>query len=171
MKLIGKKTLGIISVILILSVLISLFSACGAVRSNKYKVASLKEKKVEITDAKFHKYDKKSGIFVAKSGLIELYFDKVTYSVAIKDTAADRLWCSLPSFAGENEDASVVSVKLSDRNGNIYYLNSQDNSVAFENAAFDTLEGGISVTYKMAFDAETSKKKISELPKGTPRQR
>ena len=168
MKLIGKKTLGIVSVILILSVMVSLFSACGAVRSNKYKVASLKEKKAEVTDAKFHKYDKKSGIFVAKSGLIELYFDKVTYSVAIKDTAADRMWCSLPSFAGENDYASVLSVRLSDKNGNIYYLNSQDNSVAFESAAFDTLEGGLSVTYRMALDAETSKKKISELPKGTP---
>jgi hypothetical protein len=147
---------------------ISLFSSCSAKRSNRYKISSLNEKTAEFTDAKYHTYDKKNSIFVAKSGLIELYFDKTTYSIAIKDTAANKTWCSIPAFSGENAEAFVASVKLSDKDGNVWRLNSQDSSVAFDTASFDSLEGGISITYKMALDSETASKEISELPKGTP---
>ena len=166
LKLIRKNVLKAISVILILSVIVSLFSSC--VSSGKHKVASLNENTAQFTDVKYHTYDKETGIFVAKSGLIELYFDKTTYSVAVKDTAANRVWYSVPAVATENKEASVLSVRLSDKDGNIWLFNSQDNSVAFGSASFDSLEGGISVTYKMALDAETAQKNIEELPKGTP---
>ncbi|MBO4339430.1 MAG: hypothetical protein J5877_05900 [Clostridia bacterium] len=168
MKLINKKFLKTVSVILILTLVISLFSSCGGVRISRHAIASVKEKTSEFTDAKYHKYDKKSAIFVAKSGLIELYFDKASCSVAIKDTAADRTWYSVPAFNSENENASVLTVRLSDKSGNVWLLNSQDSSVAFGSAGFDSLEGGISLIYRMALDAETAKKDISELPKGTP---
>ncbi len=168
MKLKTGYILKAVSFVLILSIIISLFSACASGNTAKYRVASVNTVESVFSDAKYHTYDRENSIFVVKSGLIELYFDKITYSVCIKDTAANTVWYSLPAVKTENEQASVLSVKLSDKKGNIYNLNSQDNSVAFDSASFTSVEGGIVVTYNLALDAETAKKKISDLPDGTP---
>lgn len=168
MKLTGKRFLKAVSVVLILSVIISLFSSCTGTYSNRYAVSSVKVNEAAFTDAKYHTYDRNNSIFVLKSGLIELYFDKISYSVAVKDTSVNKVWYSIPAVKSSEEQASVLSVKLSDKNGNIYNLNSQDNSVAFDSASFNSAEDGISVTYRLASDRETAEKSINELQKGTP---
>lgn len=168
MKLKSKLFLKVFSVILVFSIIISLFASCSALNSKRYTVPSVNEIKAENTDKKFHIYDKDSSIFVSKSGLIELYFDKTTYAVSVKDTAADKVWYSIPASETGFEQPSVLSVRLSDKTGNVYLLNSQDNSVAFDSATFNSLEGGITVTYRMALDRETASKNISEVQKGLP---
>ena len=168
MKLKFNRIIKSAALILILSVIISLFSACSGSGSAKYGISSLRVKEAEMSESKYHIYDKSSSIFVLKSGLIELYFDKVSYSVAVKDTSANRVWYSIPVVESENEQASVLSVKLSDKDGNAYIFNSQDNSVAFDSASFNSAKDGISVTYRLANDAKTASKSIKELEKGTP---
>jgi len=126
----------------------------------------------EINEAAYssrnnHIANQKAQIYVAKSGLLELYFDSSTYSIAIKDTSTDKMWCSLPSASDGDETtpATVLGVTLSSEGGK-YRLNSQDNSVAFSSASFKPVNNGIQVTYNMALTAENALKAFEEIADG-----
>lgn len=168
MKLKTKRIFKAVSLVMMLSVILSVFSSCAGRYSDRHTASSVKVNEPAFSGDKYHIYNKDDSIFVLKSGLVELYFDKVSYSVAVKDTSVNKVWYSVPAVKTENEQASVLTVKLSDNSSNVYIFNSQDNSVAFDSATFNSAEDGISVTYRMASDAETAAKSISELPKGTP---
>ena len=70
--------------------------------------------------------------FVAKSGLISLYYDPVTSAVSVQDTGRKKLWSALPAPVAGQEERSAAVLTLTVREGDrFYYMNSQDNSVAF----------------------------------------
>lgn len=144
----------IMALCLALLSLASCKSAKGAVSS---KVGELKENQAKYSILDYHVVSEESLVFVASSGLTELYFDSSTFSIVVKDTNTEKLWCALPIKAEGDEDclASVLSVKVSKGN-QIYYLNSQDNSVAFDSATFKPVNNGIQITYDMALDKKTA---------------
>lgn len=126
----------------------------------------------EISEAAYssrnnHIANSKSLIYVAKSGLLELYFDSSTYSIAIKDTSTNKTWYSLPSASDGDETtpATVLEMTVSSEGGK-YRLNSQDNSVAFSAASFKPVNNGIQVTYNMALTAENALKSYDEITAG-----
>lgn len=101
---------------------------------------------------------------IIASGLIELRVDPKSKSFGIFETATGRLWSALPLISevadGENllSDASMASVKiLSD--DDIYHLNTQDNSLAFNKASYKKIENGAEFTYDMFTDSKTAAKK------------
>lgn len=134
------------------------FSSCRkATGALSAKTGELQETQVKFTKNEYHLSDAKNFVFVASSGLIELYFDSASYSVAVKDTNNNMFWYALPEKS-ENTDkcqASIISVKVS-KDNQVYYLNSQDNCVAFDSATFRPVSNGIQITYNMALDKETA---------------
>lgn len=96
---------------------------------------------------------------VAQSGLIELYIDETTYAVAVKETSQNKMWYALPQQDnGKKENrAAVISLEVL-QGGKHYFLNSQDNSVAFGTASYELMDTGLKVTYVIAADEETAKK-------------
>lgn len=96
---------------------------------------------------------------VAQSGLIELYIDEKTYAVAVKETSQNKMWYALPQQDNGKEEnrAAVVSLEVL-QGGKHYFLNSQDNSVAFDTASYELIDNGLKVTYVIAADAQTAKK-------------
>lgn len=140
------------------------FTSCGKSKGAvSAKVGEITETKASFTKNEYHFSQLKNLVFVASSGLIELYFDSVNYSVAVRDTNNDKFWYALPEIEelSENCDCAVLSVRVS-KDNKIYYLNSQDNSVAFGSASFRPTSSGIQITYNMALDRETAQAGFAE---------
>ena len=134
------------------------FSSCGKNKGAvSAKIGEISETDVSFTKNEYHFSQLKNLVFVASSGLIELYFDSVNYSVAVRDTNNDKFWYALPEIgkSGNECGSAVLSVRVS-KDNKIYYLNSQDNSVAFGSATFRPTSGGIQLTYNMALNEETA---------------
>lgn len=102
---------------------------------------------------------------IASSGLISLAIDRETCSFGIRDTSSNRLWSALPLKSeitpGETvtSSASVVSLKIIGGT-EVYYRNSQDNSVAYGTASINILENGSGAdfVYNIFTDEETARK-------------
>ncbi|MBQ8016037.1 MAG: hypothetical protein IJ264_07645, partial [Clostridia bacterium] len=100
---------------------------------------------------------------VASSGLIELYADPSTNSFAVLETTQNQLWSALPLLEnvaqGETlvTDANMVSLRLVGGT-DIYYLNSQDNSVAYGKSGYVPVENGALFTFDMFPDEKTASK-------------
>lgn len=156
-----------IKIISIICLVTMLFSACGADVSTKN--VRMKSENIIIAENKgdnIHKTAIGNYESVCKSGLIEMFFDKTTMTVAIKDTNSNNLWTTLPQpEVSKSLNSSAVEITLSNGDENIYVLNSQDNSVAFGNASYTVGENNISVKYAMSLDAETGKANIDDLKK------
>ncbi len=156
-----------IKIISVICLVTMLFSACGADVSTKS--ARMKSENIIIAENKgdnVHKTALGNYESVCKSGLIEMFFDKTTMTVAIKDTNANNLWTTLPQpELSKSLNSSAVEVTLSNGDENVYVLNSQDNSVAFGNASYTVGENNVSVKYAMSLDAETGKANIDDLKK------
>ncbi len=151
-----KKVLAIFMAFLMLCLTLC---SCGKPKgTSALKIKGLNEIEATYSEKKNHTSDSSNLVYVAKSGLLELYFDSVTFTVAIKDTSTGKIWYSLPetSSADENCKAALLNITLS-KDNQIYYLNSQDNSVAFGTASFKPVSNGIQITYDMALNAETAK--------------
>lgn len=96
---------------------------------------------------------------ITQSGLIELYIDEETYAVAIKETSQNKMWYALPQQDNGKEENRAAVVTLEVQQGEKrYYLNSQDNSVAFGTASYELTDTGLAVTYVMAPDEQTARK-------------
>lgn len=145
----------ITALILILSLM---FTSCGSPDVTlKTKVSVLSTVSGDYTDNGFHVINKDNMIFVTQSGLIELYYDKTTGAVAVKETSEGKFWYSMP-LASDDESESrayVLSAVLS-KDGKKYILNSQDNSVAFSSFEFKPVSNGLQVTYNMASDKDSA---------------
>lgn len=134
------------------------FSSCSSVSSTKkVKIKSLETHEAVHAGNSFHTVDTKEMIYVAKSGLIELYLDTETYGIAIKETSINKTWLSMPATVDAGTStATILSIELS-KDNQIYRMNSQDNSVAFSAASFKPVSNGIQIVYNMALDAESAK--------------
>lgn len=93
------------------------------------------------------------GSVAVSDGHLDLLYDEKNSAVSVYDGYADTYWTSLPVF--ENNNSAVLSATLVSENGR-YYLNSQDNAVAF--SAFDVRfsENGLCVTYFMSDSKEAA---------------
>ena len=152
----------------VLAIVIAVLSLSSCSTKVKTSVSAASE----INEAAYsarnnHITNTNSLIYVAKSGLLELYFDRTTYNVAIKDTSTNKTWYALPvaSDGDETTPAAVLEMTLSSEGGK-YKLNSQDNSVAFSSASFKPVNNGIQVTYNMALTAENALKAYNEIANG-----
>ncbi len=139
------------SVSLLLAVLLLFsFTACGKTKkADSYSVK--KEDKsltvsAENTDKKLFSSRAKDKLTrVAKSDMIELYFDKKNCTVSVYDTASGKLWSSLPEKNTETKTSALsVTVLIG---GNKYTLSSQSDSVGFSSALYEEKENGITVKY------------------------
>lgn len=99
---------------------------------------------------------------VGKSGLIELLFDESTYSVCVADLSHDdseKLWSALPTQ--ENSGAATATLEIVSGD-TLYKLNTQDNSVSFQNAQCSFADDALSVTYILTPDSGTAHKEKYE---------
>lgn len=169
-KSIMKRTL---SITLVLVLVALVFTSCGTPKdARSIKLSSVSETNAEFTNTEVHTatvMNDENFSFVCKSGLLEMYFDNSTYSIVLRNSSTNKLWYCLPAATDgdEGNKAAVVSVTLSN-GGNTYYLNSQDNSVAFNSASFKAVENGVQITYDMAFDEENALKGANSVSVGTP---
>ncbi len=97
------------------------------------------------------------------SGLIGLAIDEKTGSFGIKLTSSQQVWSALPLRDEIPEgkspaiNASVVSLKIIGGT-EIFYRNSQDNSVAYGTSQITTTPTGADFVYNIFTDEETAKK-------------
>ncbi len=151
----------------LLAVLLLLSGCSLQTDVQKVKIGEPETVGASFTDALYHFSDTNNLVYVVKSGLIELYFDSVTYAAAVKETNTGKLWQALPTQNGENNgaDNAVLTLTVSDGKTE-YILNSQDNAVAFNTASFKPTENGIDVTYDMAPDKATAECAFDAVPAG-----
>ena len=79
---------------------------------------------------------------IAESGFIELYFNKVTSEIAVRELSQNHWWYAMPGGAG----SSMITMDVISENG-FYQLNSQDNSVAFSSWKYELSENGVKIAY------------------------
>jgi len=152
-------------------VLILCFAGCGknAQTTEVLKLAanSVKDVYPATVQSELHTTNTKELAYITKSGLVEIYIDKQTFSVAVKETLMGKLWYSLPVLSAEgdkNYDNSAAVVTLAVvRGGETFHLNSQDNSVAYGKASYKinsdgNIITGITVNYIITPDESTAKK-------------
>lgn len=164
-RFISKKLFGAFAILL---AFVMLLSGCGlGTAAQKLKIGERATVLAEYTAREYHVPDAANQIYVAKSGLIELYFDSTTYSVSVCDTNTGTVWASLPDAAQEDTTAAsaVLTVQVSDGK-TLYTLNAQDNAVAFGSALFRPTENGIQLTFDMALNSETANSTFEAVPAG-----
>ncbi|MCM1364564.1 MAG: DUF5696 domain-containing protein [Faecalibacterium sp.] len=137
-------------ILLLLCMLFTFFGCSGRMSANvdatkisdtKQQVAAENKSKSVYVCAKNAKQMKK----IAVSDSTVLYFDESTYNVSVYDSIGKKLWNSLPEKYTNGKPA-VVNVDIV-ADGNVYTLNSQDDSVAQKNASYKTADNGLIVTY------------------------
>ncbi len=111
----------------------------------------------------FHSLSSVPEINIAASGFTAMSFEPSSAAVCISEFAEDCVWSVLPFF--ENGAASALDVVLRTPDG-VYYLNSQDNSIAYGSYNYELTENGVSVAYLIADCAENTSGKISSVSEG-----
>ncbi len=87
---------------------------------------------------------------VASSGFIELYFNKTTSEIAVREFSQDHTWYAMPQGGGFSMlTATVIGEK------GAYFLNSQDNSVAFSSWEYSLSDVGVTIKYLLTPEKET----------------
>lgn len=153
-----KRITARISALLLSAAMLCSLSACSApVAVTKIKGTPTEAGAAEST--LLHSVGDKANLQqVGKSGLIELLFDESTYSVCVADLSHDdseKLWSALPTQ--ENSGAATATLEIVSGD-TLYKLNTQDNSVSFQNAQCSFADDALSVTYILAPDTATAHK-------------
>lgn len=100
---------------------------------------------------------------ITSSGLIELYIDKNTNSFCIVDSGKKQVWSALPLLdsLSQNEspvsDPSMATLRIIGGT-DVYYLNTQDNSLNYGKASYAQIDNGVEFSYDIFADSETAKK-------------
>lgn len=144
-----------------------LFTSCASTFSiDKVKVNSLEYIEADYSGDAMHKINEDAYTSVCTSGLIELLFDEATATVAVRDNHTKKIWNTLPSNNITKQiGASAVEIVLSNGDGKIYTLNSQDNSVNFGNFSYTLGVDEVTVKYAFSLTKESGAKSISEVGK------
>ncbi len=158
---------------LILAVLM-LFSSCSdADESGVKTVKSVKSRNTitsECETPELTHYSVSAAAFTEKaasSGLIELFIDKSTNTFCVADAEKKHMWSVLPLLdslsqnEAHNSEASMATVKVIGGT-DIYYLNTQDNSLKFGKAGYKLIENGAEFNFDLFTDEQTAaKEKLS----------
>lgn len=153
----------------IAAMLFTVFSACSSgeetgIRTVK-SVASRNTITNQSPDSALH-YSESAAAFTEKaaaSGLIEMHIDKDKNSFCILETGSGQVWSALPLLdettgsESPQSDASIASLKIIGGT-DIYYLNTQDNSLAYQKASYKLSDNGASFSYDIFTDAKTAEK-------------
>ncbi len=83
------------------------------------------------------------------SGFIELYFNKSTSGIAVRELSRDFWWYAMPEGAGN----SMITMDVISEKG-LYKLNSQDNSVAFSSWSYEIKEDGVLIRYIISSESK-----------------
>lgn len=157
-----KRITARISALLLSAAMLCSLSAC----SDPVAVTKIKGTPTEAGAAEstlLHSVGDKANLQqVGKSGLIELLFDESTYSVCVADFSHDdseKLWSALPTQ--ENSGAATATLEIVSGD-TLYKLNTQDNSVSFQNAQCSFADDALSVTYILTPDTATAHKEKYE---------
>lgn len=158
----NKRITARISALLLSAAMLCSLSACSdPVAVTKRKGSPAQTNAVEST--LLHSVGDKANLQqVGKSGLIELLFDESTYSVCVADLSHDdseKLWSALPTQ--ENSCAATATLEIVSGDM-LYKLNTQDNSVSFQNAQCSFADDALSVTYILTPDSATAHKEKYE---------
>lgn len=158
----NKRITARISALLLSAAMLCSLSACSdPVAVTKRKGSPAQTNAVEST--LLHSVGDKANLQqVGKSGLIELLFDESTYSVCVADLSHDdseKLWSALPTQ--ENSCAATATLEIVSGD-TLYKLNTQDNSVSFQNAQCSFDDDALSVTYILTPDSATAHKEKYE---------
>ena len=87
---------------------------------------------------------------VASSGFIELYFNKTTSEIAVREISQNYWWYAMPEKGGFSMlTATVIGEK------GAYLLNSQDNSVAFDAWEYSLSDSGVTIKYRLTPEKDT----------------
>ncbi len=161
------------AIILSVCVLATSLSACSGKEETGVKTVKSVTARNTITsaasDAQIH-YAKNAAAYsekAAASGLIELYIDPGTNSFAVLETSQEQLWSALPLLDGVASGEALVgnagTVLLKIIGGtDIYYLNSQDNSVAYGKASYSLIDNGAVFVFDIFADEKTAAKQSYE---------
>ena len=159
------------ALILCLCMITGVFASCSGgveagVKTTK-SVVSLNtvSNPTEASELHFTQSSDSLSEIIASSGLVSLAIDRETCSFGIRDTSANQLWSALPLKSeiapGESvtSNASMVSIKIIGGT-EVYYRNSQDNSVAYGTAAINIFENGSGAefVYNIFADEKTAQK-------------
>lgn len=144
-----RALIKIVCVILV----ISLTATAIFFRKNGVNVISLKsgdDIRAESVSADIpeSRYEK-----IASSGYLEMYFDRKTTAVMIKETVGGQKWYAMPG----GTDSAMVNMKVRTADG-VHILDSQRNSVAFSASSYQLRPEGVNLRYVMADDKTTAEK-------------
>lgn len=164
-----KAFSGTVCLIVIAAMLFTVFSSCSKGEETGIRTVKSVTSRNTITnqspDSALH-YSESSSSFTQKaaaSGLIEMHIDKDKNSFCILETGSGQIWSSLPLLdevsGNENlqSEASIASLKIIGGT-DIYYLNTQDNSLAYKKASYKLNDDGASFSYDIFTDAKTAEK-------------
>ena len=155
----------IVSVFCLVSILLT--SCTTSFKVDKTSVNSLEYIDANYSGDNMHKINEESYTSVCTSGFIELLFDETTATIAIRDNNTKKVWNTLvPDQIAKTVQASAVEIVLSNGDGKIYTLNSQDNSVNFGNFSYTIGVDQVSVDYALSLTKEMGAKEISKVGKG-----
>ena len=99
---------------------------------------------------------------IASSDYLQLYIDKSTYAINIKDNTNNYVWKSIPDKS--NSTACAFSLTLCTSKG-IYNLNTQDNSVAYSSVTYEKNKNSVTVNYVLSDNPVTAKKAYDDITK------
>ena len=103
-----KKFLRVIALIIVIALSFSSCSSGGTV-SSFFSVN--RDIKTGVSSVALHYGAFEDYTFAASSGLVELYFDTRTTSVAVYDTSSQFVWSALPAYSCDK--SAIVNLKLS----------------------------------------------------------
>lgn len=143
MNIFRKATAVFLAAVIFLS-----FSACGKSSADSYTVkkedGGIAVSAESENKALYASRDKSKQKLIARSDMIELYFDAANCTVSVYDTSSGKLWSSLPEKGSGKTSAVAVTVLVK---GNKYTLSSQSDSVGFSSALYEETENGVKVNY------------------------
>lgn len=105
----------------------------------------------------YHSDNQQDFELICMSNFIELYFNKKTSGVAIREISRDFWWYAMPAGAG----SSMITMDIISSKG-ICKLNSQDNSVAFSSWSYEIRENGVVINYTIS-DKKSSTYKSDDI--------
>lgn len=145
-----RKIKGFVCVLLCFAVVVSL-CACGKDSKSASYFTDKKQSAISASansagkELYINAKSKKQLEKICQSGMLEMYFDKETYSVCIYDGATGAVYRSLPKqYTGEKSAALYADILV---DGNRYTLDSQSDSVAFSSALYEKGEDFVKVNY------------------------
>ncbi len=173
MKKINFKKIVLPFVAMLICMVVFCLSSCTNNKETGIKTVSNVETRNTISNpadnATVHYTESKASFTekAASSGLIELHIDPKSNTFGVLDTSLNQYWTTLPlldeTVHGQTliDGASFASLKIAGGT-DVYYLNTQDNSVNYGKASYSVIENGAEFKFDIFPDKKTAEKSVYE---------